>query len=231
MGYIVVVPAAGQGKRMQAGKNKLLLELKGTPLIVHTLLVFQRDEACDAIIVATHSHEVSVMQSLFSKYQLTKVKKVVVGGAERQDSVYAGLKVCEGDGIVMIHDGARPFVKHSLIRKLTKQAEECGAAIPAVPIKDTVKMGKNGIVTQTLERSSLWAVQTPQAFRLSLITRAHEQTEINRISVTDDASLVEHLGVPVHLVESDYDNIKLTTPDDLVTADVILDKLREEQQS
>lgn len=230
MGYTVVVPAAGKGKRMQAGKNKLMLELNRVPLIVHTLLIFQRDQACDEIIVAANSAEIKTMYSLFSRYSLTKVKKVVEGGAERQDSVYCGLTACEGDGIVLIHDGARPFVRQSLIQQLIKQAEENGAAIPAVPLKDTVKIGRNGIVTETLERSSLWAVQTPQAFRLSLIKRAHEQTKLERVSVTDDASLVEHMGVPVRIIESDYDNIKITTPDDLVTANIILRKIREEQQ-
>lgn len=230
MGYTVVVPAAGKGKRMQAGKNKLLLEMNGVPLIVHTLSVFQRDDSCKEIIVSARSDERNAMRSLFSKFHLTKAHKVVEGGDERQDSVYCGLKACQGDGIVLIHDGARPFVRQSLIRKLLIEAEENGAAVPAVPVKDTVKMGKNGVVIQTLERSSLWAVQTPQAFRLSLIKRAHEQTQLSRLSVTDDASLVEHMGVPVRLIESDYDNIKITTPDDLVTADVILHRMREGQQ-
>lgn len=230
MTYTVVIPAAGEGKRMNAGKNKLLLELDGRPLIVHTLSVFQRDEECEGIIVVTNPTEKRAMGSFISRFGISKVKQIVPGGAKRQSSVYEGLKACEHEGIVLIHDGARPFVTFPIIQRLIAESEKNGAAIPAVPLKDTVKRAKDGIVTETLERSSLWAVQTPQAFRLSLIKKAHELAEVDGVTATDDASLLERTGFPVSIVASDFDNIKITTPDDLVTAQAILAKRRREKR-
>ncbi|HEU5140347.1 MAG TPA: 2-C-methyl-D-erythritol 4-phosphate cytidylyltransferase [Bacillales bacterium] len=227
MNYSVVIPAAGEGKRMNAGKNKLWLELDGKPLIVHTLSVFQNDPACEAIIVAVNPAEKQEMAALFARFSLSKAQQLVPGGAERQDSVYKGLKTCGSEGIVLIHDGARPFVTVELIQRLIARAKECGAAIPGVPVKDTIKKAADGMVIETLKRSSLWVVQTPQAFRLSLVKEAHEKAEKAGTTGTDDASLVEKLGQPVSMVESDYDNIKITTPDDLVTARAILAKRRE----
>ncbi|HET7579156.1 MAG TPA: 2-C-methyl-D-erythritol 4-phosphate cytidylyltransferase [Bacillales bacterium] len=229
MNYKVVIPAAGEGKRMKAGKNKLWLQLDGQPLIVYALSVFQHDEQCSEIIVAAHPSEIQRMASLFSRFGLSKVTQIVPGGAERQDSVYEGLKACAEEEIVLIHDGARPFVTLPVVHRLAAEAEHGGAAVPAVPVKDTVKKVKDGIVTETLERSSLWGVQTPQAFRLSLVRKAHEQAKAAGFTATDDASLLEWMGHPVTVVESSYDNIKITTPDDLVTARAILAKRREEK--
>lgn len=230
MTYTVVIPAAGKGKRMNAGKNKLLLELDGRPLVVHTLSVFEKDPDCEEIVVVANSEEKETIRSLTSRYGISKVRQIVSGGAERQNSVYEGLKACGDEGIVLIHDGARPFVTMSLIHRLTLEAEENGAAIPAVPLKDTVKRAENGMVKETLERSSLWAVQTPQAFRLSLIKKAHELAAADGLAATDDAALLEHVGFPVSIVSSDFDNIKITTPDDLVTARAILEKRRREKR-
>lgn len=226
MNYIVVIPAAGTGKRMNAGKNKLLLDLDSKPLIIHTLSVFQQDERCDGIVIAANPMEITEMQSLFSRFKITKVARIVPGGSERQDSVYEGLKVCGKEGTVLIHDGARPFVTRKIISRLVAQAEDTGAAIPAVPVKDTIKKVNGRDVVETLERSSLWAVQTPQAFRLSLVKTAHEKAKAQGILGTDDAALVEWLGFGVTVVESNYDNIKITTPDDLVAARAILAKRR-----
>ncbi|HEX7065066.1 MAG TPA: 2-C-methyl-D-erythritol 4-phosphate cytidylyltransferase [Bacillales bacterium] len=230
MNYTVVIPAAGEGKRMNAGKNKLWLELNGKPLIVHTLSVFQNDPQCEAIIVVVNPAEKQEMASLFAGLGLSKAQQLVAGGAERQDSVYKGLEACESEGIVLIHDGARPFVTTELIGRLTAQAKESGAAIPGVPVKDTIKKASDGVVMETLERSSLWLVQTPQAFRLSLVKAAYEDAGKAGVTATDDASLVERLGHPVTIVEGDYDNIKITTPDDLITARAILANRREGEQ-
>lgn len=228
--YTVVIPAAGSGKRMNAGKNKLWLSLEGKPLIIHTLSVFENDPQCEGIVVAANQAERQSMHTLFFQFGLSKVKRIVAGGAERQDSVYEGLKTCESEGVVLIHDGARPFVTDAVIRRLTAAASDSGAAVPAVPVKDTIKKASGGMVSETLERASLWAVQTPQAFRLSLVRDAYKKAEEEGVAGTDDASLVERIGYPVKIVESDYDNIKITTPDDLVTARAILAKRREEER-
>lgn len=147
---------------------------------------------------------------------------IVSGGAERQHSVYNGLKAVKESDFVLIHDGARPFITIEKIHELVKEANEHGAAVPAVPMKDTVKRVSQGFVDETVERSSLWAIQTPQAFRVSLILEAHERARQEGYVGTDDASLVERIGKKVKVIEGNYRNIKLTTPDDLLFAEAIL---------
>lgn len=223
MDYYAVIPAAGQGKRMKAGMNKQFIKLNGIPVIIHTLRVFEQDEACRGIILAVNENEVSIFQELIRDYQLNKVLRIVVGGKERQHSVYNGLKVIqERDPIVLIHDGARPFIKKRMIHELVRYAVQYDGAIVAVPVKDTIKAVRNNIVEKTVERSSLWAVQTPQAFRLSVILKAHEEAEKDQFLGTDDSSLVERLGKNVYMVMGDYENIKLTTPEDLIYGEAIL---------
>lgn len=224
MTYQVIIPAAGQGKRMGAGKNKLLIELHDMPILIHTLLVFERDQECDGIILAVNPNDEMEFRSLLLKYKITKVKSLVPGGKERQDSIYEALKTVNGDGITLVHDGARPFIKEKTIHLLVQTASKTGAAIIGVPAKDTMKKVRGGKVVETVERSSLWVVQTPQAFRISLLLRAYQHAEKEEFIGTDDASLVELLGEPVTMVEGDYDNIKLTTPEDLFFAEAILKK-------
>ncbi|MBT2698382.1 2-C-methyl-D-erythritol 4-phosphate cytidylyltransferase [Bacillus sp. ISL-40] len=224
MTYQVILPAAGQGKRMGAGKNKLLLELNGIPVLIHTLRVFEQDEACSGIILAIHPQDKPEFQVLLDRYHVTKVINLVPGGNERQDSIYNALKSVETDGIILVHDAARPFILKGHIHRLTEMAEETGAAILGVPAKDTMKKINDGVVVETVERSSLWAVQTPQAFRILLLKEAYEKAEKDHFLGTDDASLVERLPYPVEVVEGDYDNIKLTTPEDLFFAEAIIEK-------
>lgn len=224
MAYQVVIPAAGQGKRMKADRNKLLLSLQGRPVIIHTLEVFEKDPACDGIVLAVKEEEKPLFTNLITEYNMSKVYKLVTGGEERQQSVYSGLKQLEHADIVLVHDGARPFMMRKMIDQLVEQANISGAAIAAVPVKDTIKRVKDGTVVETVERSSLWAVQTPQAFRLSSLLQAHEQAEKDGFLGTDDASLIERINLPVQIVEGDYDNIKLTTPEDLVFAEAIIQK-------
>ncbi|WP_100404169.1 2-C-methyl-D-erythritol 4-phosphate cytidylyltransferase [Bacillus sp. FJAT-42315] len=224
MAYQVVIPAAGQGKRMKADCNKLLLSLQGRPVIIHTLEVFEKDPACDGIVLAVKEEEKPLFTNLITEYNMSKVYKLVTGGEERQQSVYSGLKQLEHADIVLVHDGARPFMMRKMIDELVKEAKISGAAIAAVPVKDTIKRVKDGTVVETVERSSLWAVQTPQAFRLSSLLQAHEQAEKDGFLGTDDASLIERINLPVQIVEGDYDNIKLTTPEDLVFAEAIIQK-------
>lgn len=224
MTYQVIIPAAGQGKRMGAGKNKLLIELNQIPIIIHTLLVFENDEDCNGIILAIHPDDEIQFKSFIHKYKISKIKGLVPGGKERQDSIYHALQTVKDNGIVLVHDAARPFIKKEQIHLLVENAETKDAAIIGVPAKDTMKMVRNGIVTETVERSSLWIVQTPQAFRFALLMEAYKKAEQEHFIGTDDSSLVERLGVPVTMVEGDYDNIKLTTPEDLIFAEAILKK-------
>ncbi|MBM7655993.1 2-C-methyl-D-erythritol 4-phosphate cytidylyltransferase [Neobacillus cucumis] len=230
MAYQVILPAAGLGKRMRAGKNKLLLELNGMPVLVHTLRVFEEDEACTGIILATHPQDDREITGLLKKYRILKVLNLVPGGDERQHSIYNALRTVKTDGIILVHDAARPFIRKGHIHRLAQKADETGAAIIGVPAKDTMKKVKDGVVVETVERASLWAVQTPQAFRISILKKAYERADQEHFLGTDDASLVERLGYPVSIVEGDYDNIKLTTPEDLYFAEAILEKRKRLEQ-
>lgn len=227
MNYTVIIPAAGEGKRMKAGKNKQLLRFAGKPLIIHTLSIFQQDPWCAGIILVVNPQEESEMRDLLADFQMSKVGHVIAGGRQRQDSVYEGLQVCEEKGIVLIHDGARPFVTIPVIHELVARAMAEGAAIPAIPVSDTIKKVKDERVQQTLARSSLWSVQTPQAFCLSVARDMVEQARQAGVQGTDDAALAEHFGYDVAVVESDEENIKITTPHDLAMARMIMERREE----
>jgi len=224
MTYQVILPAAGQGKRMGAGKNKLLLEINGIPVIIHTLKVFAEDDRCSEIILAISQQDELPFKELLNKYEIHKDIRFVQGGSERQHSIHNVLKTVDSDGIILVHDAARPFIQKESIHRLIETARRTGAAIIGVPAKDTMKIVMDGAVKDTVERSSLWAVQTPQAFRISLLKTAYERAESENFIGTDDASLVERLPYTVMMVEGNYDNIKLTTPEDLVFAEAILKK-------
>ncbi|PLR96343.1 2-C-methyl-D-erythritol 4-phosphate cytidylyltransferase [Bacillus sp. T33-2] len=224
MAYQVIIPAAGQGKRMGAGKNKLFLTLNDVPVFIHTLKVFEEDDECEGIVLVIHPDDREQFVRLLDFYQIVKVTALVPGGRERQDSVYNGLKAVRSDGIVLVHDAARPFIKRQIIHQLVKAAELEGAAIVAVPVKDTIKKADSLHVIETVERSSLWAVQTPQAFRVSVLLDSHKQAVQDSFIGTDDASLAERLGHKVIIIKGDYDNIKLTTPEDLYFAEAIIRK-------
>ena len=224
MAYQVIIPAAGQGKRMGAGKNKLLLELNNIPVLIHSLKVFEEDELCEGIILAVNPLDVAEFKSLLKKHKVKKVLDLVPGGKERQDSIYNALKTVKNDGIILVHDAARPFILKKHIHRLLDTAQKTGAAIIGVPAKDTMKTVRDQVVMATVERSSLWAVQTPQAFRFSILYKAYERAEKDHFIGTDDASLVERISHPVTMVEGDYDNIKLTTQEDLFFAQAILKK-------
>jgi 2-C-methyl-D-erythritol 4-phosphate cytidylyltransferase len=224
MPYQVIIPAAGQGKRMGVGKNKLLLDLNGIPVFIHTLRVFETDEECESIVLAIHPNDEVEFKTLLENHKITKVIHIVSGGKERQHSINNALKTVSGNGVILVHDAARPFVKKEHIHRLMEAAEKYGAAILGVPAKDTMKKVQDGKVVETVERTSLWAVQTPQAFRMSILLEANELAEKENFVGTDDASLVERLSVPIKMVQGDYDNIKLTTPEDLLFAEAILKK-------
>ncbi|MCM3715710.1 2-C-methyl-D-erythritol 4-phosphate cytidylyltransferase [Halalkalibacter oceani] len=220
MKYSVIIPAAGQGKRMKAGKNKQFLKLQGEEIIVHTVRLFEKDPNCRRIVVVANAEEVALMRTMMDKSHFEKVT-VTAGGEERQDSVRNGLQSLLEDGIILVHDGARPFVEQKVIDELVEQAGERGAAIAAVRVKDTIKRVEGDSVVETLKRDELWAVQTPQAFQAALLREAHAKAEQAGFTATDDASLIEWLGQTVVIVEGSYHNLKLTTPEDMTVAQLI----------
>ncbi|MGY3778297.1 2-C-methyl-D-erythritol 4-phosphate cytidylyltransferase [Isobaculum melis] len=225
MEYELILLAAGQGKRMNASKNKVLLHLLGEHVIEYALNLFVSDANCKQIILVAKAAECEELQQMIAKNKHYRVApiKVVAGGDERQDSVYNGLyHVQDPSRIVMIHDGARPFIEQEFVQRLYQKAIETGAAILGVPVKDTIKKVENGVVVETVSREHLWQIQTPQAFQFDLIMKAHQKAKMDGFFGTDDASLVEYYGAPVYMVGGSYDNIKLTTPDDMVIAEAIL---------
>ncbi|GAA0380757.1 2-C-methyl-D-erythritol 4-phosphate cytidylyltransferase [Bacillus horti] len=225
MRIAAVICAAGQGKRMGLGRNKQFLELKGKPLLIHTLERWKSFSFIDELVVVVGAAEVGEVQELIQAYQLNHVSQVVAGGAERQDSVYQGLLALKetSPNVVLIHDGARPFIREKHVAELIEAVKEREAAVVAVPVKDTIKrVDDQQHITETLKRDELWAMQTPQGFSYSLILEAHETALEQRVLATDDAALVELLGHQVSVVQGDELNIKLTTPQDIQLAAFIL---------
>ena len=222
MRYEVVLPAAGSGKRMGAGQNKLFLQLADKPILIHTLLVFEQDDACTGIWLAVKDAEREYIQSIITKYNITKIKGLPTGGEERQHSVHSCIKEMEDVEIVLVHDAARPFITKPIIAELVEAAYKKGAAIAGVRAKDTMKIVREGIIKETVDRDSLWMIQTPQAFRFSLLAEAEDVAEKVGFLGTDEAMLVERLGHEVHIVESSYENVKMTTQEDLIFGEAIL---------
>lgn len=220
-----IIPAAGQGKRMGMGQNKVHLTLGNETILTLTLKIFDQLDEVEELIVVVRPDEVEAcLEQIFLPGRFQKPYKVVAGGKERQDSVKAGLAVLSRHtDFVLIHDGARPLITNDLIQGALEAAALHGTAVLAVPVKDTIKVVQaNGFVKQTPERSTLRAVQTPQIFSRALICRAYEHATETGILGTDDASLVEALGESVYLVSGSYENIKITTPEDLLLAESIL---------
>lgn len=219
--YDVIIPAAGMGKRMQAEKNKILLMLNDKSILEHTVEVFQNDVNCRAIHLAAQKDEIEMMQSMLQAYD--KIGIITEGGSERQYSIENVLKAIEPCEYVFVHDAARPFVTQETLNKLHESVQQYQSVIAAVKVKDTIKRVQDKKVSETLKRDELWQVQTPQAFAYQLLLDAYYKADKEQFLGTDDASLVERIS-EVHIVESDYDNIKLTTPEDMFFAEAILKK-------
>ena len=220
-----IIPAAGSGERLGAQESKPFLLLASKPVLVHTLQKFQDCSEVSEVVVVVRGVDLQRAADLVSKYQLTKAVEIVEGGARRQDSVYQGLKsILKRDvGHVLVHDAVRPFVHVEKIREIIKACQEHDAAILAIRPKDTIKFSNGSPFLQsTLDRSNLWVVQTPQGFAVKLLSDAFDRAIRDGFTGTDDASLVEHLGVKVRIVEGSYDNIKITTREDLELAELIL---------
>ena len=220
----VVIPAAGFGERMGATIGKQFLLLNGKPIIVHTLERFQACNEVDEIIVATQKSSCSVIEEMRQQYKLTKVKAPVEGGQRRQDSIANALKtVDERTDIISVHDAVRPFVHLKEITQSIETAKYYGASIVAVRAKDTMKQAAtDGRVEKTLNRSSLWSVQTPQTFQKKILFEAYAFAAKNNITATDDSFLAEQIGISPIIVEGSYENLKITTPDDLLLAELLV---------
>ena len=219
-----VIAAAGKGTRMGLDTNKLYMEILGQPILAVTLKIFENSDLIDEIIIVSHEDEVEYCRkNIADRYGFSKLKAIVPGGRTRQQSVYNGLKhVTAGCGIVLIHDGARPFIDENGIRECAEAAGKYGAAVAAVPAKDTIKRSDDeDFVAETVDRDKLWYIQTPQAFRYDLIMEAHRKAEEDGFDGTDDAVLAERAGNKVRLVMCNYFNIKITTREDLVIAEAI----------
>ena len=222
----VVIVAAGSGSRMKRDINKQFIKLDGKEIIAYTIEKFYKSEDIDDIVIVIKENEEKYfIENIINKYGFDNIK-IAYGGKERQDSVYNGIKKlnrnCE---IVLIHDGARPFVNEDIIKNSIKEAKENNAVVVGVPVKDTIKVvDSDGNIVDTPNRSLLWSVQTPQSFKYEIITKAYEYAYSNDYYGTDDAMLVEHIGYNVKMIEGSYDNIKITTEEDLHFGIQILNK-------
>lgn len=229
MRTLAIILAGGSGKRMGTATNKQFLLLDNKPIIVRTLQIFEECRPVDGVYLVVNQKDLPIMQEeILETYKFNKVLKLVIGGRLRQDSVRNGLEAIENPcDIVIIHDGARPFVSPSFIEKGIFLMEMFDAVIPALPVKDTIKtVSKEGFVMKTLERDSLWNVQTPQTFKYDLIIKAYRDGMSKKLYGYDDATFLEHMGKKIKVIEGSPYNIKITTPEDLIIAKGMLSQLK-----
>ena len=218
-----IILAGGKGKRMGKDISKQFILVKDKPIIYYTIKKFSDCQLIDEIILVLPKDEIEYCKKeVLEKYSL-KVDKIIAGGKERQDSVYNGLKALKNSDIVLIHDGARPFVSEKIILDGIENAKKYGAAAPGVMPKDTIKVKDDfSFSKETLKRESLIAIQTPQVFKKDIIVKCHERVRENNVSVTDDTMVVEKYGYKVYLYDGDYINIKVTTPEDLILCEYLV---------
>ena len=225
-----IILGGGSGRRMGLESNKIFLTLSGIPAIVRAIAPFTG--FCAGAVVVAREEDMDEMSAVISQYGLSRfVLRVVPGGATRQGSVKNGLAALPEDAdIVLVHDGARALVTDEVIEAALRSAEEKGSGVAAVPVTDTIKKAdESGLVTETLTRVELYAMQTPQAFRVELLRRAHAQADAAGYDATDDAALLEYAGMPVYLTRGHKENLKLTTPEDLAFGEAILRMRRERE--
>lgn len=224
----VIIAAAGNSTRYGTGKSKQFLILDNTPVLIKSIQAFEAIDDVKEIIVTARKQDFDIIEDFIAQYGVRKVKHIVEGGATRQDSIYAAVeKVDEEADLIAVHDGARPLIKRKVIESVIQKADEVDAAACAVPVKDTIKIiDSSGKIVTTPERDSLRAVQTPQIFKFSLYKEAIGKAVSDGKQYTDDCQLVESMGYPVYLVDGDYENIKITTPDDLLVAEKFLSERR-----
>jgi 2-C-methyl-D-erythritol 4-phosphate cytidylyltransferase len=219
-----IIPAAGLGTRLQQKEPKSLVPIRGVPILLHVLFVFEKSPAIDSVVVVAPVDSQKLFQKLVKNGDFKKVKKIIPGGETRMDSVFQGLQATDEDtDMVVIHDAARPLISVGMIQRAVEEGQKSGAVVVAVPVKSTIKRvdAQQKMVLETLNRSELWEIQTPQVFKREILLRAYQNRKKGEPS-TDDASLVEALGVPVKIVEGDYRNIKITTQEDIAVAEALL---------
>lgn len=221
---IAIILAAGKGTRMKLGYNKLFYKLR-KPILTHTIKAFENHRDINQIILVANKNEIKIVTNLVKKERFTKINQIIGGGETRQDSAYNGVMAIKNSDIIMIHDGARPFITKDVISNLISHTQKYGISVVGVPAKDTIKLAKKtGFVDKTLDRSKLWLIQTPQSFNADLAKKVFQKAKKKNIIGTDDVSLAETLGYKVKLTLGHYDNIKITTPDDLLMAEKILER-------
>lgn len=216
-----VVPAAGSSTRME-GHDKLMENIGGMPLIQRTLVALEQCSLIDEIIVVTRPELTTKIGSLCVEKRLVKIKNIIPGGSTRTESVWLGVKAAnEKTELLAVHDGARPFPSQQLLKEVLRTGAKTGAAAPAVPVKDTIKRAEGGVTSETLDRSTLYAVQTPQVFDFGLFKGALSKAVDEYWEVTDDCSVVEKIGMNITLTKGEDTNIKITTPTDLIIGEAI----------
>ena len=226
---IAIVPAAGLGKRFGEGTNKPFASLGDKPLIIWAVEALQVLPEVAEIIPVVKETDIKLCRRLFEDYSITKVRRIAPGGRERQDSVFHGLSLIQDKtAIVLVHDGVRPLIEPSVIKKVLQQLNGCDGVVVGVPLKDTVKEVTDGIVRSTPERNTLWAIQTPQAFHFHTLYAAYKKAAADFFYATDDSALVERNGGKIKVIQGSYTNIKVTTPEDLLVAEVFLKMRRNE---
>ena len=225
MRVVALIPAAGQGRRMGAEKPKAFLPLGDLPILAHTLQKFEDCPQVDEVLPLVPPGEtLGWTEEIVLRSGLKKVLRIVPGGQERQESVYRGLQALRGTADwVLIHDGVRPFVSQGLIQQALSETFQWKAVVVALPANETIKeVSAEGAVLRTVDRRGLWMIQTPQSFEFPLVLRAHEEARKAGFGGTDDASLVERLGIPVKILKGSRLNMKITTPEDLVLGEALL---------
>lgn len=229
--YTAIVLAAGKGSRMGSTVHKQYLMLAGRPVIYYALKAFADSPVDEIVLVTGEGEEEFCRKEVVERYGLQKITHITAGGRERYHSVYCGLQCCENSDYVLIHDGARPCVSREIISRSMEMVTRTGACIAAVPVKDTIKTAdEDGVVQATPDRSSLWSVQTPQTFAYPLIRSAYDRMLAEGAEeITDDAMAVERYSkVQVHILEGSYRNLKITTPEDLQMAELLMHNHKEE---
>jgi 2-C-methyl-D-erythritol 4-phosphate cytidylyltransferase len=220
-----IIVSAGKGVRMNRSIPKQYLPLKGRPVLCHTISAFSRCPEIDKIVVVVAENDISYCrEELLPGLGIDTSTHVLAGGKRRQDSVYRGIQsIDDTRGIVVIHDGVRPLIEPKMISQCVRKAEVTGACILGMPLHDTLKSVVNGRqIQKTINREGIWLAQTPQAFQYRLIRDAHEAAARDHIEATDDASLLERMGTPVHILKGSKNNLKITTEEDLILADALL---------
>ena len=220
-----IIVSAGKGQRFMEGRKKQFFLLADKPILTHTLDKFENCPLIDSILLVVGQEDMDYcLKEIIEKNRYRKISQIVPGGKRRQDSVKNGMDALSRDAnIVVIHDGVRPFVTRGMIEDSIHSAQRFGAVVLAMPVKETIKIANaDGTVLKTLDRESLWQIQTPQTFQAHVIIEAYQKATENGFVGTDDASLVERLGMKVHILPGSYTNIKITTPEDLILANLFL---------